>query len=835
MRRIWIMACLAACCAVLASFLTLYPGDGRVLLVQDAFDPMAGLLEPYAGDRIELFDPYRLGHKIPDLDGMAFLFGTQARSYQKMSSSYEYVTLYSAAVVIAVNRNGNSVNAIKGWRTLLESEAVVLFPHNGTEGGRLAAIAMARGLGAKEGDLTPAIEACVYLQSQNRLNQRDVYNFPEYLNMYHPDFLPGYDAVVLWDYQAKALARISDHWDIVIPEESTLSVDCGFVCGGSAKAREDLRPIKEFLLSAQGRQALSEAGFSPLAGEADLSAWDLAGLTYNADFRRSVWSIKRYGPASLLERLLLQSVTLLMLSIAAQRILRRIPWGLYRTTNFYALLFVILWIIIGIVKILSVPPDFTRYCWFATYIPRHILPVCWYCMCFVHRYDRLPSRKSLISLGLIALFLSAFVFTNDLHQQVFIYSLEDPATWASQYSNGFGYHLSLLFSFSLTIAGLTLLIRNKMTRRQQRQMAYAGAFLMLLIAYQFSYAAGVKHIIDFDIPTTVAVFFLLFSLAAQQERFMGASLLSLPVFQNSLYAIGVYDIAGKTIYHNDVMESLRFYEKDVSDIGKMEPDGSAEVFIGEKAFKYYEYNLEAGRALVLEDITEIKRLERSLEQTYKKLNALGMLLERQAKDAHTLTRKLEQERCSMQMEQLFKDKLKEVRQWLSRMPGEAAGDQDQVLLRRIRFLLCICQQRLRFIIRSTEAGFRLPAELIGSYAAGIMKDGQRVGLDGVVTTNCRDCLPSGIVAALLEAIDEICLYAFSKPGTSLICRIEAGEAGIMLNAFLSHEGDIPLDYGQMLSESFTGFVSGLGGQVQQEAGEEGLLTRLYFSYAGVTG
>lgn len=831
MRRIWIMACLAACCAVLASFLILHPGDGRVLLVQDAFDPMAGLLEPYAGGRIEQLDPYRLGHKIPDLDGMAFLFGTQARSYQKMSSSYEYVPLYSAAVVIAVNRNGNSVNVIKGWRTLLESEAVVLIPHNGTEGGRLAAIAMARGLGAKEGDLKPAIDACMFLQSQNRLNQRDVYSFPEYLNMYHPGLLPGYDAVVLWDYQARALAR-SDNWDIIIPEESTLSVDCGFVFGGSAKAQEDLRRLKEFLLSAQGRQALSGAGFSPLAAEAELSAWDLAGLTYNADFRRSVWSIKRYGPASLLERLLIQSVTLLLFCIAAQRILRRIPGGLYRTTNFYAMLFVILWIIIGIVKILSVPPDFTRYCWFATYIPRHILPVCWYCMCFVHRYDRLPSRKSLISLGLIALLLSAFVFTNDLHQQVFIYSLEDPATWASQYSNGFGYHLSLLFSFSLTIAGLALLIRKKMTRRQQRQMAYAGAFLMLLIAYQFSYAAGVKHIIDFDIPTTVAVFFLLFSLAAQQERFMGASLLSLPVFQNSLYAIGVYDIAGKTIYHNDVMESLRFNEKDVSDIGKVEPDGSAEVFIGEKAFKYYEYNLEAGRALVLEDITEIKRLERSLEQTYKKLNALGMLLERQAKDAHTLTRKLERERCSLQMEQLFKDKLKEVRQWLG---GEAAVVQDQALLRRIRFLLSICQQRLRFIIRSTEAGFRLHAELIGSYTAGVVKDGQRTGLDGVVTTNCQGCLPAGIVGALLETIDKICLYAFSLPGTSLICRIEAGETGIMLNAFLSHEGDIPLNYDQMLSERFTGFVSGLGGQVQQEAEEEGLLTRLYFPYAEVAG
>ena len=339
MRRIWIMTCLTVCCAVLA-FFSLYPGDSRVLVVKDGLDPMAELIEPYAGDRIESLNPYLLGQAIPGVEGMAFLFGTQARPYQKIYSSYEYIPLYSATVVIAVNRQGNSVNVVKGWRTLLGSEAAVLIPHNGTEGGRLAAIAMAQGLGAKEGDLGPAIESYVYLQSQNRLNQREEYLFPEYLSMYNPVRLSGFDAVVLWDYQARELARMSDDWDIVIPEEGTLAVDCGCIFGGSLNAKEDLRSLKGFLLSAEGGQALAEAGFSPLIGETDLSAWDKARLTYNPNFRRAVLAVKRYGPASLMERMLLQSVTLLLFGIAAHRILRRIPWGPYRAANFYALLFV---------------------------------------------------------------------------------------------------------------------------------------------------------------------------------------------------------------------------------------------------------------------------------------------------------------------------------------------------------------------------------------------------------------------------------------------------------------------------------------------------------------
>jgi len=384
----------------------------------------------------------------------------------------------------------------------------------------------------------------------------------------------------------------------------------------------------------------------------DLSAWNSARLSYNPEFRRSVQGVKLYGPASFQERLFLQSATLLLFALAAQRILRRIPRGRYRAVDFLAFLFVFLWIFLGILKTLTFNPTMVRHLWFATYLPRHILPVCWFCMCCLHRYDRLPSRKILVSLSLAALFLTACVLTNDLHQQVFVYAQADPATWTSQYDNGFGYYASLFFGFSLIGAGLGLLVREDMTRRQKRQLFYAGALLLLLAGYQVLYMTGVPYILDLDIPTTVAIFFLLFSFAAQRERFLGAAVLSLPVFQNSSYAISVYNAEGQTLYRNTVMESLGPIEREVSAIQKMVGalDGSADVWAGERAFKYTEHPLPAGRVLLLEDITTVKMLERSLQQTHLKLKALGRLLERQAEDAPTLTRQLEQERSARLME-----------------------------------------------------------------------------------------------------------------------------------------------------------------------------------------
>lgn len=834
MKRIWILACLAACCAALASFLLLsHTDNAKILIVQDALDPMADILAPYAENNVERLTPYQLGRQLPGLNGMAFVFGTQARPYQKQSASSVYVPLYTATVVIAVNRNGNYADSIRGWQTLLDSKAIVLLPHHGTEGGRLTAIALARALGAAEGDLAPAIAAFTRLQAQGRLNRQDVYHSSDYPVMYPPDQLAKHDAVVLWDYQGSILNRISDDWAIIFPEEGSFSVDCGFVYGGSLETQENLRFVKEFLQSEQGKRALTTAGFSPLTGEPDLSAWDMARLTYNPGFRRAVLSVKLSGPASVQERLLLQSVTMLLFCIAAQRILRRIPRGFHRTTSLYSVLFVLLWMLIGIMKTLSLHPDLTRYLWFATYIPRHILPVCWFCMCYVNRYDRLPSRRKLFAFLCVAAALTVFVFTNDIHRFVFAYTNADPASWADQYANGWGYYLSLSWSFSLIVAGSMLLIHKSRTRRQKRQMLYAGALFAALLIYQALYIAGAEHILDLDIPTTVAIFILVFNLAVQRERFMGASLLELPIFQNSPYAIAIYDGAGQAVYSNAFMESLQVHEAAFPNPGQAALDEPAEVLSGRRVFKSYEYALDTGRALVLEDITDLKRLEQSLKVTHENLKAVQGLLVRQAEETRTLTDKLEQERYSLQMDKLFKEKLEDVRRQLYLIHQADGESQDNMRLRRARFLLCICQQRLRFILRSLETHPLVPAELVEGYAAGVIRNGQRIGLDGVITAACRGFCPPGIATALLESIDRVCLYAFDLPGSSFICRLEADEAGVALNASLSWEGDIPCAKGAMLPDDLIGIIAGLGGRIRQETEEDGLLARLYFPYGEV--
>jgi hypothetical protein len=217
------------------------------------------------------------------------------------------------------------------------------------------------------------------------------------------------------------------------------------------------------------------------------------------------------------------------------------------------------------------------------------------------------------------------------------------------------------------------------------------------------------------------------------------------------------------------MTSLNDAETEISTFLQAD-DKSPEILLGGLTFKPRTYVFETGRALMLEDIIELTRLEASLRMTQKKLRAVGELLTRKAADAGSLVGAFEREHSSRQMEELFFGKLAETKQGINEI--EHGGYGDERLLRRVRFLICICQRRLRFILQSLQARLPLSAEMFEKYASEVMEDGKRFGLDGVVSGSSNGMIPSELAWALLECTDHICLYAFDFPDCSLVCRVE---------------------------------------------------------------
>ncbi len=89
MKRIWISLCiaqkLAALIVLCLHFSSTDPESGKIILV-GAFDPMADLLEPYAGNNVERLNPYQLGQQLAGLNGMAFCFSCFGLTLSKQSS-----------------------------------------------------------------------------------------------------------------------------------------------------------------------------------------------------------------------------------------------------------------------------------------------------------------------------------------------------------------------------------------------------------------------------------------------------------------------------------------------------------------------------------------------------------------------------------------------------------------------------------------------------------------------------------------------------------------------------------------------------------------------------
>lgn len=804
-------------------------GDGGQTLhvAKDPLDPMVQTLQSIAGDRIRLDEPYDLPHTLPGLGGMAVVFETQARPYLN-AANLRYVPICSASIVIVVRRGAMPL-PIDGWHALLESGAVVCIPHYASESGRLAAIAMAIGLGAEPGDIGPGLAAIKRLKGEGRLVNRNLYS-NHITSKSAFQSLEMADAALLWEHQARALCSMQDGWDIITPREGTLRVNIGLLYSSNLTAAE-LVAAHDFLLSEDGKRFYLSSGFSDPTTHNDLDVWDNARFAYKAAFRREVLRERRNGAATVLERVLLNITGMLLFSIVGLITLRRIPPGIYRKVSLAAMLLVLFWLVVGIIKNMSGDFTFSRYLWLLTYLPRHGLPLCWYCICRIGRYGELPKGRALAAHGFMAALLTMLAITNDLHKQFFLYPLEDPVSWSDLYQYNWGYFLSLAWSLLLISLGVYHLIRARRTRQQRRQVLYAMVLFLALLAYQLLYVAGVRFVIELDISVTVAFALLLFISAAQSERFMGAALLSIPLIRSSPYAISVVDLSGKLVYQNDAMAELAADAPWLDSLlSKPRPDPSRVSACG-REFTIHMYALANCCAVVLEDVTGLERVRQKLKAAASKLEAAQQLLIRRQEASGLSARLKEQRNYADQMNRLFLGKVDGVRSILEQidlMSAETAAG----ALRQARFHVYLCHRRLRFLIGALEHGQRVSVRLVSQYNQSALADAMRFGVEGVATAPDDGDYGPDIVAALMECVDAMLSRAIALVLASVLIRLDGDGRSAVLSIFLSLQNKLLSADDFTLPDRLYDMSRACGGVLTLQQEEEGVLARLRFAPAG---
>ncbi|NLO37177.1 MAG: hypothetical protein GX112_12625, partial [Clostridiaceae bacterium] len=106
-RWLWFSLLAGLCAVALAAVPVLKDRrESRILLAEDALNPLAGVIAPLSGESLARAEPYKFGQQIPGRGGLSFVFATQAWPARQTKSSFAYVPLYSASIVIAVNNRG---------------------------------------------------------------------------------------------------------------------------------------------------------------------------------------------------------------------------------------------------------------------------------------------------------------------------------------------------------------------------------------------------------------------------------------------------------------------------------------------------------------------------------------------------------------------------------------------------------------------------------------------------------------------------------------------------------------------------------------------------------
>lgn len=439
-------------------------------------------------------------------------------------------------VVLAVDRTRTD-EVITGWGSLLHSRTPVGMSSFSVIRNMLAMGALSYGLNQKE----PA--------------KQDALDFLEHLNRNGGFELDGSDAPILicLDYEAAEWNRNGENYEIIVPEEGTLSFRLGLLSDSPLALEPGLD------------EALLSAGLPPASGErpqgfpGDYSAahtlsgedygWflELAGDS-SRDLRRQVLHIRRYTTADLREHilsaLLLAAAILLWKGTVSHRMIRR---DVRRVVGVMGWLMVG-WLLLRLFKYqLTADGILCRMCWYGYYIFQLALPVTLLYLAVILDHpegEKKPLRPLWPPLACYALSV-LLVLTNDLHQLVFRF---DPAgDWASDYRYGPGYWIVAAFSLLFFALALVKLFCKGRRSKYWGGKVFPLLFCAALLAYVIAYIYRIPLAWESDITVCICIISVLFF-----ETVLRAGLIPVNIRYHRLFAaapisLALLDEDGRTV------------------------------------------------------------------------------------------------------------------------------------------------------------------------------------------------------------------------------------------------------------------------------------------------
>ena len=693
----------------------------------------------------------------------------------------------SATVVLAVDRTRTDA-VITGWNSLRESGVAVGISSTSVIRNMLAMGALSYGLNQKE----PA--------------KRDALLFMEHLYQNGGFGLEYPDAPILLclDYEAAAWNRSGGNYEIIVPVEGTLSYCIGLL----SDVPLTLEPgLDEALLSAglplaNGERPMgfpSDYRSAHMLGEEDYD-WFLE-LTKDSsrDLRRQVFHTRLYTTADLREHilspLLIIVAILLWKGTVVHRMVRR---DICRVVSVMSWLMVG-WLLLRLFKYqLLSDGTLCRMCWYGYYIFQLALPVA--LLYLTEILDRPEGQKQLMRPlwpPLVCYVFSVLlVMTNDLHHLVFLF---DPdGNWSNDYRYGPGY-------WFVTAASLLffLLAIGKLFAKGQRSTYRGGKLFPLffcagLLAYIIAYFLRVPLAWESDLTVCTCMISVLFFETVLHAGVIPVNIQYQRLFVSAPIRLTLLDENGRTVLSSRGARPISY------SVWKRLLMDMEQPLLRDSDTQLHAVPLRSGMAVWQEDLSQLNRLWKEIQDVHVRLEAANALLR---EEGEVKKRLLTAETNRALFEQLDRDMERRISSLARLIETLPETEQSKGLTAYITLCLCHIKRRcnLFFLARQEEV---LLGDELSMYLDELVELARYAGLQTLIRCGQKGGLDIRSAALCYDFAFETISWALREDASPLMGYLEVEETHLVFR-FLPGG-----DPGQWhFSEELMTAVSALGGQI----------------------
>lgn len=579
----------------------------------------------------------------------------------------------SATVVLAVDRTRTDA-VITGWNSLSECQDLIGLRNHSVIRNMLAMGALAYGLNQEEPQKKAALDLL------ERICQNGGFE------------LEDSDAPVLicLDYEAVAWNREGGNYEIIVPVEGTLSYQIGLL----SDVPLTLKPgLDTALLSAELPLASGDrpSGFPDDYGpactlrEGDYDWFlDLTGDS-SRDLRRQVFHTRLYTTADLREHILsailIAVATLLWRGTVSHRIVRR---DIRRVVD------VLCWLIVGWLMLrlfkyqLLQEGTVSRMCWYGYYIFQLALPVV--LLYLTEILDHAEGQRRLVSPlwpPFVCYVLSVMlVLTNDLHQLVFIF--ERDGNWSHDYSYGWGYWILLAASFLFLISAIRKMLKIGRKSSYGINRVLPLLFCLVLLAYIAAYINRVPLAWESDFTINICFLSVLFFEATLHAGLIPVNIQYRRLFASAPINLTLLDENGCTVLSS---RSVRPVSRSVWQKLRMDME---QPLLRDRDTQFRAVPIHGGMAVWQEDISQLNRLRKEIQDVRIRLEAANALLR---EEGEVKKRLLAAETNRILFEQLDRDMERRIESLvgLSEILPETGHSKE----RTAYITLCLCHIKRR--------------------------------------------------------------------------------------------------------------------------------------------